>query len=76
MSIKVILPKLGMAMTEGVLSEWLVADGDQVTEGQAILGIENDKSIQEIEAPGSGKIKILAKEGETYPVDAVLAEID
>ncbi|MGV6807347.1 MAG: biotin/lipoyl-containing protein [bacterium] len=75
MTTKVTLPKLGMAMSEGVLSEWLVKDGDTVSEGQVIYSIENDKSVQEIESPASGVIKIIAEEGETYPVDAVLAEI-
>lgn len=75
MTTKVVLPKLGMAMSEGVLSEWLVKDGDTVEEGQVIYSIENDKSVQEIEAPVAGTIKIIAEEGETYPVDAVLAEI-
>jgi pyruvate/2-oxoglutarate dehydrogenase complex dihydrolipoamide acyltransferase (E2) component len=75
MTTKVVLPKLGMAMSEGLLSEWLVKDGEQVEEGQVIYSIENDKSIQEIEAPATGTIKLIAEEGETYPVDEVLAEI-
>ena len=75
MTTKVVLPKLGMAMSEGLLSEWLVKDGHQVEEGQTIYSIENDKSIQEIESPASGTIKLIAEEGETYPVDEVLAEI-
>ena len=62
-------------MSEGLLPEWLVKDGHQVEEGQTIYSIENDKSIQEIEAPASGTIKLIAEEGETYPVDEVLAEI-
>ncbi len=75
MATKVVLPKLGMAMSEGTLSEWLVKDGDLVEEGQVIFEIENDKSVQEIESPASGKITIIAEEGEIYPVDEVLAEI-
>ena len=58
MTTKVLVPKLGMAMSEGRLAEWMVNDGDQVEEGQVIYGLENDKSVQEIEAPASGKIKI------------------
>lgn len=75
MTVKVVLPKLGMAMSEGVLTEWLVKDGDSVQEGDEILTIENDKSVQEIESPATGVIKLLGEEGETYPVDTVLAEI-
>ena len=75
MTVKVVLPKLGMAMSEAVLAEWLVKDGDSVQEGDEILTIENDKSVQEIESPATGVIKLLGEEGETYPVDTVLAEI-
>ena len=75
MTTKVVLPKLGMAMSEVVLSEWVVKDGDTVEEGQVIYSLENDKSVQEIESPATGMINILAEAGETYPVDAVLAEI-
>lgn len=76
MTVEVVLPKLGMAMSEGVLTEWLVKDGDSVKEGDEIVTIENDKSVQEIESPATGIIKLLANEGETYPVDTVLAEIN
>ncbi|MEM8562303.1 MAG: lipoyl domain-containing protein [Pseudomonadota bacterium] len=71
----VVVPKLGMAMSEGTLTEWLVKDGDNVEEGQALFLLENDKAVQEIESPASGTIRIIAEEGETYDVDAVLAEI-
>ncbi|MGB2179548.1 MAG: biotin/lipoyl-containing protein [Porticoccaceae bacterium] len=76
MTVEVVVPKLGMAMSEGVLTEWLVKDGDSVKEGDEIVTIENDKSVQEIESPATGVIKLLANEGETYPVDTVLAEIN
>jgi pyruvate/2-oxoglutarate dehydrogenase complex dihydrolipoamide acyltransferase (E2) component len=76
MTVEVVVPKLGMAMSEGVLTEWLVKDGDSVKEGDEIVTIENDKSVQEIESPATGIIKLLANEGETYPVDTVLAEIN
>jgi pyruvate/2-oxoglutarate dehydrogenase complex dihydrolipoamide acyltransferase (E2) component len=76
MTVEVVVPKLGMAMSEGVLTEWLVKDGDSVKEGDEIVTIENDKSVQEIESPATGVIKLLANEGETYPVDTVIAEIN
>ena len=48
--------------------EWLVADGDQVTEGQPIYLIETDKVENEVEATASGTVRITGEEGETYPV--------
>ena len=75
MSTEVLLPKIGFAMNDAVLSQWLVADGAAVTAGQPLYSIESEKSVQEIEAPASGRLKILAAIGETYLVGTVLAEI-
>ena len=46
-----------------------------MTQGQPLYSLESEKSVQEIEAPASGKLKIIATPGETYKVGAVLAEI-
>lgn len=75
MSTQVLLPKIGFAMNEGTLTEWLVPDGSEVSEGQPLYTFESDKSVQEVESPASGKLKIIAQPGETYEVGAVLAEI-
>lgn len=75
MSTQVLLPKLGFSMNEGTLAEWLVADGATVKEGEVLYALESDKSVQEIEAPASGTLKIIAPAGETYEVGALLAEI-
>lgn len=75
MSTQVLLPKLGFSMNEGTLAEWLAADGDLVKEGQLLYALESDKSIQEVEAPASGTLKIIAQAGETYEVGTLLAEI-
>ncbi|MBB6290722.1 biotin-dependent enzyme [Pseudomonas sp. SJZ103] len=75
MTTQVLMPKLGFSMNEGTISEWLIDDGATVTEGQALYALESDKSVQEIEAPASGTLKILAQVGEVYEVGAVLAEI-
>lgn len=75
MSVQVILPKLGFSMEEATLAEWLVVDGGQVDEGQPLYLIESDKATQEVEAPASGRLKVIAQPGEVYPVGTVLAEI-
>jgi pyruvate/2-oxoglutarate dehydrogenase complex dihydrolipoamide acyltransferase (E2) component len=69
------IPKIGTAMTEGTLAEWLVADGDTVEEGAPLCTLETDKVSNEIEAPTGGVIRILAEAGETYDVGTVIAEI-
>jgi pyruvate/2-oxoglutarate dehydrogenase complex dihydrolipoamide acyltransferase (E2) component len=72
---EVLLPKIGFAMNEGQLQEWLVQDGATVTEGQPLYNLESDKSVTEIEAPASGTLKILKQAGEVYEVGTVLGEI-
>jgi pyruvate/2-oxoglutarate dehydrogenase complex dihydrolipoamide acyltransferase (E2) component len=69
------IPRLEMAMTEGVLAEWLVADGAQVNEGDPIYTIETGKAVQEIQAPASGRLMQRAQAGETYPVGTDIGEI-
>ncbi|HEY3655580.1 MAG TPA: lipoyl domain-containing protein [Steroidobacteraceae bacterium] len=73
--IEVLLPKLGFAMTEGVLAEWLVSDGRPVIQGEPLFSLESDKSVNEIESPATGTLRILKASGETYQVGEVLAEI-
>lgn len=75
MSTEILLPKLGFSMDKGVLSEWLVADGAPVTEGQPLYSLESDKSVEEIPAPASGTLKILMAPGSEYDVGTVLGEI-
>ncbi|ACA95979.1 MULTISPECIES: biotin/lipoyl-containing protein [Burkholderia] len=75
MTTQVLLPKLGFSMNEGTLAEWLAEDGATVNEGQVIYALESDKSIQEVESPASGTLRIVAQVGEVYPVGTLLAEI-
>jgi pyruvate/2-oxoglutarate dehydrogenase complex dihydrolipoamide acyltransferase (E2) component len=75
MSVQVLFPKIGFSMEEGVFTEWMVADGTEVKEGQPLYVIESDKSTQEVEAPASGVLKVIAEVGQTYKVGDVLAEI-
>jgi pyruvate/2-oxoglutarate dehydrogenase complex dihydrolipoamide acyltransferase (E2) component len=75
MSTPLTIPRLEMAMTEGVLAEWLVADGAQVKEGDPIYTLETGKAVQEIQAPVSGQLMQRAQAGETYPVGTDIGEI-
>ena len=75
MSTQVLLPKIGFSMNEATLAEWMAEDGAAVTQGQPLYAIESDKSVQEIESPASGLLKIIGKVGDVYEVGAVLAEI-
>lgn len=76
MATEILLPKLGFSMNEGRLTEWLVADGGAVTEGQPLFALESDKSTNEVDAPASGTLKIIIPAGETYEVGTVLGLIE
>jgi pyruvate/2-oxoglutarate dehydrogenase complex dihydrolipoamide acyltransferase (E2) component len=72
----VTLPKWGMTMQEATISEWLVAVGDAVTEGQPIVRIESDKVEADVESPGNGTVsEIVVAEGEDAEVGSVIARI-
>lgn len=76
MAIDVLLPKIGFSMNEGTIAEWLVENGAQVSEGQALYSLEADKSTNEVESPAAGTITILTEVGETYEVGTIVARID
>ncbi len=72
----VTLPKWGMTMQEATISEWLVAVGDAVTEGQPIVRIESDKVEADVESPANGTVsEIVVAEGEDAEVGSVIARI-
>ena len=73
---EVIMPKMGDAMEEGTLVKWLVSEGDEVSEGDAIAEIETDKASMELEAEDSGTLaQFIASEGDDIPVGEAIAFI-
>jgi pyruvate/2-oxoglutarate dehydrogenase complex dihydrolipoamide acyltransferase (E2) component len=76
MSTNIKIPKLGMSMDEAKLVEWLAEDGAHVEAGAPLYEIETDKATQEVEAPVSGTLKIVAEKGETYEVGHLIATIE
>ena len=72
----VMMPKWGMSMQEGLLSSWLVAVGDSVSEGQALATVETEKVDAEIEPPGDGVVaELLVDEGTEVEVGTVIARL-
>jgi pyruvate/2-oxoglutarate dehydrogenase complex dihydrolipoamide acyltransferase (E2) component len=70
------LPDLGEGIADVTVSQWRVAEGDSVNEGDVILEVATDKVDTEVPATASGTVlKLLAGEGEIVSVDAVLAII-
>lgn len=75
MATKIIMPKLGMAMAEGVIARWNKRDGDQVQKDEEIAVVMSKKITYKLTAPESGILRIIAREKETRPVGAILAFI-
>jgi pyruvate dehydrogenase E2 component (dihydrolipoamide acetyltransferase) len=72
---EVVMPKLGLIMTEAELVSWYCRDGDWIDAGEVLFDLESDKSTIEIEAPASGYVQILIKAGEVVPVMTPVALI-
>ncbi len=71
----VVMPRLGLSMTEGTIVEWHKQDGQWVDKGEILLTFESDKSTLEIEAPASGPLRILVAVGQTVAVQTPVAVI-
>lgn len=70
------MPRLSDTMTEGVVAKWLKKVGDKINEGDILAEIETDKATMEFESFNSGTLlHIGLQEGETAPVDSLLAII-
>lgn len=77
MTTKVVLPKWGMGIEEGTVTQWLKSEGDVVVEGEPLVEIETAKATQAVEAPASGRLsKILVVQGETVPVNSEIGQIE
>ena len=74
--IEIKVPSPGESITEVQIASWLVEDGQQVEKDQDIVEIDSDKATLAVAAEVGGKIKILAKEGDTVEVGAVIATIN
>lgn len=70
------IPAAGDAVSEVQLVEWVVEDGSQVAEGDVLYTIESDKSVLEIEAPTGGRLSIIGKAGDVFPVGELVGRID
>lgn len=70
----IVMPKLGLTMTEGMLAEWKVSPGDTVKAGDVIFVVETDKISNEIEATADAVVTALhVAAGDTVQVGEVIA---
>ena len=73
MAIQVLMPKIGLTMTEGKIVEWKKREGEWVNTGEILFVFETEKVAFEVEAPQSGFLaKILAQVDEVVPIGGVV----
>lgn len=71
------LPDIGEGIAEGEIVKWFVKVGDTIQEDDTLLEVQNDKSVEEIPSPVTGKVtNIVVAEGTVANVGDVLVEID
>jgi pyruvate dehydrogenase E2 component (dihydrolipoyllysine-residue acetyltransferase) len=75
-SVDVVMPQMGVSVSEGTITRWLKQEGEQVEADEPLLEISTDKVDTEVPSPGSGTVtQILVQEGATVAVGTKLAEI-
>jgi pyruvate dehydrogenase E2 component (dihydrolipoamide acetyltransferase) len=76
MSTPVVMPQMGESIAEGTIVRWIKKVGEAVDRDEPLFEISTDKVDAEIPAPAAGVLtEIKVKEGETVPVNAVVATI-
>lgn len=75
MATEVLIPKLGMTMTEGTVAEWRILDGGEVKTGEIIYKLETEKIEFEVEAESSGIVRHLVPEGTALAPGTIVAYI-
>jgi len=75
-AVDVVMPQMGVSVSEGTVTKWLKSEGEQVEADEALLEISTDKVDTEVPSPASGTLtQILVQEGETVEVGTKLAQI-
>ena len=73
MATELLMPKLGLTMTEGTIDEWKVKEGDTVHKGYIIYSVATDKLTNDVEADADGVLlKIVVPAGETVPCKEIV----
>ncbi|MFK7915395.1 MAG: 2-oxo acid dehydrogenase subunit E2 [Pseudomonadales bacterium] len=75
MPTEIYLIKVGMNMTEGVVEEWCIADGEQVSEGDLLYRLETEKVNLDVDAEASGTVKHGVAEGVSMNPGDVIGHI-
>src|SRR6476646_12172114 len=75
-AVDVVMPQMGVSVSEGTVTRWLKQEGEQVEADEPLLEISTDKVDTEVPSPASGTLtQILVQEGETVDVGTKLGQI-
>ncbi len=70
------MPKWGIEMVEGVVTDWMVKEGETFAKGEVIMAVETEKIVNDVEAEVGGVLlRAIAEPGETYAVGTLLGVI-
>lgn len=75
MATEILIPKLGMTMTEGTVASWVVPDGSEVNAGDIVYNLETEKIQMEVAAEADGVVRHLVPEGTTLEPGAIVGYI-
>jgi pyruvate dehydrogenase E2 component (dihydrolipoamide acetyltransferase) len=76
MEVPVLMPKLGLIMTEGRIARWLKSVGDAVSDGEPLLVVETEKVAIDVQSPAAGVLSRIGFEADsTVPVGTVIGAI-
>src|SRR5947207_9966504 len=75
-AVDVVMPQMGVSVSEGTITKWLKREGEQVEADEPLLEISTDKVDTEVPSPASGTVtQILVQEGQTVDVGTKLGQI-
>ena len=69
MATRIVMPQAGQDLDTGTVTQWLKAEGDAVTKGEALVAVETEKISLELEAPASGVLLKIVVPDKTQTAD-------
>lgn len=72
---EIIMPQLGMGMSEGTIVEWKIKEGERVARDQPLISIETEKVVTDLPAAYEGWVHIVVAAGTTVPIETLIAQV-
>ena len=75
--VPILMPQLGESIAEATVVKILVKEGDSLEADKDIIEVETNKAVMGVTSPSTGTlVQVLAQEGESYPVGAILGYVE